>query len=244
MIALLFLFFVSFFIGLYLYAKFSLEAYRDSLTDLSQIHNRGLCLSQMFFYAREDMQSAVVAEKSDAPPDSIETELDLPWATSGYRSRSMSKLWQCMNLENHFTEIKRADRAYLARTLDEIDLSEHQLCKQAVAESAFSLTVDQCLSIQNGVLKKGLSLAHQDFIKSTLIELLGYFSQIEAFEDVQKKNDFIRDKLRDPTFLEYLYVNDFVLKSVNHKINSTVLSSIEKYIETLKSILIAIFSGV
>ena len=104
--------------------------------------------------------------------------------------------------------------------------------------------MDQCLSIQNGVLKKGLSLAHQDFIKSTLIELLGYFSQIEAFDDVQKKNDFIRDKLRDPTFLEYLYVNDFVLKSVNHKINSTVLSSIEKYIETLKSILIAIFSGV
>jgi len=83
----------------------------------------------MFFYAREDMQSAVVAEKSDAPADFIETEVDLPWATSGYRSRSMSKLWQCMNLENHFTEIKRDNRAYLARTLDEIDLSEYQLCK-------------------------------------------------------------------------------------------------------------------
>jgi hypothetical protein len=69
--------------------------------------------------------------------------------------------------------------------------------------------MEQCLSIQNGVLKKGLSLAHQDFIKSTLIQLLSYFSQIETFEDVQKKNDFIREKLRDPTFLEYLYVNDF-----------------------------------
>ena len=240
----LFIFFTSFFIGLYLYAKFSLEAYRDSFTDLSQIHNRGLCLSQMFFYAREDMQSAVIAEKSDNPTDFIENEVDLPWGTFGYRSRSMSKLWQCMNLENHFTEIKRDDRAYLSSTLDEIEVSEFQLCKQAVSESAFKLTMEQCLSIQNGVLKKGLSLAHQDFIKSTLIELLSYFSQIETFEDVQKKNDFIREKLRDPTFLEYLYVNDFVLKSVNLKINSTVLSSIEKYFETLKSILIAIFSGV
>ena len=169
MITLLLLFFVSFFIGLYLYAKFSLEAYRDSLTDLSQIHNRGLCLSQMFFYAREDMQSAVIAEKSDTPPDYFEDEDNILWGTSGYRSRSMSKLWQCMNLENDFTEIKRDDRAYLSGTLDEIELSEYQLCKQAVSESAFKLTMDQCLNIQNGVLKKGLSLAHQDFIKSTLI---------------------------------------------------------------------------
>ena len=35
-----------------------------------------------------------------------------------------------------------------------------------------------------------------------------------------------------------------MLRGVNLKINSTVLSSIEKYIETLKSVLIAIFSGV
>ena len=113
MIALLFLFSASYFIGLYLYAKFSLEAYRDSFTDLSQIHNRGLCLSQMFFYAREDMQSAVIAEKSGIPSDFIENEADLPWGSSGYRSRSMSKLWQCMNLENHLTEIKRDNKAYL-----------------------------------------------------------------------------------------------------------------------------------
>lgn len=49
-----FLFFFSFFIGMYLFCRYSLEAFRDSFIEMNNIHNRGLCLSQMFFYARED----------------------------------------------------------------------------------------------------------------------------------------------------------------------------------------------
>lgn len=59
----LFLFLAAYFLGpLYLYARFSMEAYRDSFTDMHKVHQRSVCLTQMFFYAREDMQAGTYAD--------------------------------------------------------------------------------------------------------------------------------------------------------------------------------------
>lgn len=50
------------------------------------------------------------------------------------------------------------------------------------------VTVGICQSIQNQVFNKGLSLSHQDFIKSVLITLLDYFSRLADFSTVMPKN--------------------------------------------------------
>ncbi len=79
-------------------------------------------------------------------------------------------------------------------------------------------------------------------IKSVLINLLDYFSQIETFNQTQRPA-FILKKLRTGPFLEYLYTNEFLLSSVHDKINQGAVKSIKDYINLLKSVIIAVFSG-
>jgi hypothetical protein len=77
--------------------------------------------------------------------------------------------------------------------------------------------VELCKRLQNQVLTKGLSLAHQDFIKSVLIQMLDYFSRITTFgeRETAAKNNFITQKLKQEPFLEYLYANELLLSAVN-----------------------------
>ena len=58
----LFIFIAGYFIGIYIYSKVSIEDYRQSFSELHQIHERGVCISKLMFYAREDMLSATEAE--------------------------------------------------------------------------------------------------------------------------------------------------------------------------------------
>lgn len=80
-------------------------------------------------------------------------------------------------------------------------------------------------------------------IKSVLINLLDYFSRIETFNQTDK-NEYILKKIRQAPFLEYLYTNEFILSSVDAKINAGTVASIKQYINLIKNIIIAVFSGV
>lgn len=75
-----------------------------------------------------------------------------------------------MELEQQYTDIKRNDKSYLRNVQQLIDDSDSsKLCALVGQYSTLSLTADLCKRLQNQVLTKGLSLAHQDFIKSVLI---------------------------------------------------------------------------
>jgi hypothetical protein len=54
----MFLFISAYFVGIYIYSRVGIEDYRRSFDELYQIHERGICLSKLMFYAREDMLSA------------------------------------------------------------------------------------------------------------------------------------------------------------------------------------------
>ena len=49
--------------------------------------------------------------------------------------------------------------------------------------------------------------------------------------------------IREPPFLEYLYSNEFLLSDVNTEISSASVSSINKYIDLLRSVHISMFSA-
>jgi len=151
-----------------------------------------------------------------------------------------------MELEQQYTDIKRNDKSYLRNVQQLIDDSDSsKLCTLVGQYSTQNLTVDLCKRLQNQVLTKGLSLAHQDFIKSVLIQMLDYFSRITTFEegDVNAKNQFISQKLKQEPFLEYLYANELLLSAVNQQLNTQAHQSIVKYIDLIKSIHIALFAS-
>ena len=80
---LLFLFIIAYFVGIYIYSRVGIEDYRQSFDELYHIHERGVCISKLMFYAREDMLTASEAKQSDrfSDADSI---------VQGYRSLSMN----------------------------------------------------------------------------------------------------------------------------------------------------------
>lgn len=89
--------------GVYLYTRDSLKSYKASFIDIRTVHDRSICLSKLFFFAREDLLTASEASLSTGGTDSIQ----------GYKSPSMDQLWRCMNLEQDFTELKRNGKSYL-----------------------------------------------------------------------------------------------------------------------------------
>ena len=61
-IVILFLFMSGYFVGIYIYNKMSIELFRESYSDLHTIHQRSICLSKLFYYSREDIQTGTIAE--------------------------------------------------------------------------------------------------------------------------------------------------------------------------------------
>jgi hypothetical protein len=57
----LFLFITSYFVGIYLYSRFCIDNFKQSFDDMHTIHERGICLTKLMFYAREDIQNGVEA---------------------------------------------------------------------------------------------------------------------------------------------------------------------------------------
>lgn len=57
----LFILITGYFIGIYVYTSMSIDAYRDSFGDIQTIHDRSICLTKLFFYAREDILTATEA---------------------------------------------------------------------------------------------------------------------------------------------------------------------------------------
>lgn len=121
----------------------------------------------------------------------------------GFKSLSMNQLWHCLAIENEYTDIIRADRGFLNKAMDDMKASESGgLCDMAQTYSGDSnMTLALCHSIQNDVFSKGMSLVHQDFIKSALIILLDYFSRVNDFnanatlDNGAAQTQFILDKL-------------------------------------------------
>jgi hypothetical protein len=72
----------------------------------------------------------------------------------------MQKLWECMELEQNFTYIKRSKPAYFNYEEVVIKESEDQLCQAIASHSKYNVTVELCKQIENEVLVKGMSLVH------------------------------------------------------------------------------------
>ena len=130
----IFLFISGYFVGIYIYSKVSIQDYRQSFSELYQIHERGVCLSKLMFYAREDMLSATEASVGGNYEDSDRI-------VQGYQSLSMDQLWRCMDLEEAYTEIKRNDKGYLKNVKQFItDSDTSKLCTLAAKYSTHSIT--------------------------------------------------------------------------------------------------------
>lgn len=169
MILALFLLLTGYFVGIYVFTRGSIEEYQASFTDLRTVHDRGVCLTKLFFYAREDMLTATVA--------TLQNTTSSITGLQGFESASMDQLWACLSLEQALTDIKRANVPYLSTGRPEIlDSDSYSLCDLVAQLSQVPQSV--CRSVENNVFGKGLSLAQQDQIKSVLIRLLDYFSKI------------------------------------------------------------------
>lgn len=74
--------------------------------------------------------------------------------------------------------------------MGDISFSESSnLCRMSeIYADGTGITKDLCLTIQNSIFNKGLSLVHQDFIKSVLITLLDYFSRVPDMNATIPKN--------------------------------------------------------
>ena len=59
------MFLTGYFVGIYVYTVFSVAAYKDSFEDLRMIHDRSICLTKLFFLAREDLITGRIANMTE-----------------------------------------------------------------------------------------------------------------------------------------------------------------------------------
>jgi len=46
---------------MYIFTKISIESYEASFGDIRTVHDRGICLTKLFYYAREDVLTGKIA---------------------------------------------------------------------------------------------------------------------------------------------------------------------------------------